>query len=358
MEAPDVTSARPTGCTRLTPGVRPRLTLCPTRPRLSRRYSTMVVASLSFIVPDVRGVPRARAVRDDAAGPGLRHPRRVRRHPDVHVRQGRQDLPDRRAPSTSRPSRSPGPSRTCRWPSAVEAYFDRDTAVVPHVVHLPRRESAEQSKAEGAGPARQLQGHLARRRPARRRLHGARGARRSTGVVEGGAAKGKLRERRPRSAPSTAARSPPPEAVVEAVGTRKPGDDGHDRVHPRRRGRGASTSPPRPDAEGRQAAAHRRRCSRSKFDFPIKINNNVGDQVGGPSAGTMFALAIYDRLTPGALTGGQNDGRHRQIDADGTVGPIGGIRQKMAGAADGRGRRSSSSRPPTAPRRPTATTTA
>jgi PDZ domain-containing protein len=49
----------------------------------------------------------------------------------------------------------------------------------------------------------------------------------------------------------------------------------------------------------------------------------------------MFALAIYDRLTPGALTGGHDVAGTGEITADGTVGPIGGIRQKMAGAADG-----------------------
>jgi PDZ domain-containing protein len=74
---------------------------------------------------------------------------------------------------------------------------------------------------------------------------------------------------------------------------------------------------------------------RSVFDFPITITNNVGEQVGGPSAGTMFALAIYDRLTPGSLTGGRKVAGTGEIAADGTIGAIGGIRQKIAGAADG-----------------------
>jgi PDZ domain-containing protein len=42
------------------------------------------------------------------------------------------------------------------------------------------------------------------------------------------------------------------------------------------------------------------------YDFPFEVTIGVGD-VGGPSAGTMFALGVYDDLTPGALTGG--DGR-------------------------------------------------
>jgi len=46
----------------------------------------------------------------------------------------------------------------------------------------------------------------------------------------------------------------------------------------------------------------------------------------------MFALGIIDTLTPGELNGGQNVAGTGTITADGTVGPIGGIRQKMWGA--------------------------
>lgn len=72
----------------------------------------------------------------------------------------------------------------------------------------------------------------------------------------------------------------------------------------------------------------------STFTFPFEITNNVGDSIGGPSAGSMFALAIYDLLTPGELTGGLRVAGTGEIDADGTVGSIGGVRQKMAGAAE------------------------
>lgn len=68
-----------------------------------------------------------------------------------------------------------------------------------------------------------------------------------------------------------------------------------------------------------------------KYSFPVKITVNAGD-VGGPSAGTMFSLAIYDKLTSGSLTGGKNIAGTGTISEDGTVGPIGGVRQKMIGA--------------------------
>jgi PDZ domain-containing protein len=65
----------------------------------------------------------------------------------------------------------------------------------------------------------------------------------------------------------------------------------------------------------------------------MKIDFHTGSKIGGSSAGMMFALAIYDRLTPGALTGGKHIAGTGTIKVDGSVGPIGGIRQKTIGAA-------------------------
>jgi Lon-like protease len=67
------------------------------------------------------------------------------------------------------------------------------------------------------------------------------------------------------------------------------------------------------------------------FRFPFKINIKVGN-IGGPSAGMMFALGIVDKLTPGSLTGGKFVAGTGEISANGAVSPIGGIQQKMAGA--------------------------
>jgi PDZ domain-containing protein len=69
----------------------------------------------------------------------------------------------------------------------------------------------------------------------------------------------------------------------------------------------------------------------TKFVFPIDVKLRLAD-VGGPSGGTMFALGIYDTLTPGSLTGGQIIAGTGTIDESGQVGPIGGIRQKLYGA--------------------------
>ncbi|MFJ8084043.1 PDZ domain-containing protein [Streptomyces sp. NPDC096205] len=67
--------------------------------------------------------------------------------------------------------------------------------------------------------------------------------------------------------------------------------------------------------------------------FPFTIDIKLAD-VGGPSAGLMFSLGIYDKLTPGSLTGGQFVAGTGTIDDDGKVGPIGGIEMKTVGARD------------------------
>jgi PDZ domain-containing protein len=67
--------------------------------------------------------------------------------------------------------------------------------------------------------------------------------------------------------------------------------------------------------------------------LPFDVDINVGE-VGGPSAGLMFSLGIYDKLTPGALTGGKAIAGTGTITQQGQVGPIGGIQQKMVGARD------------------------
>jgi PDZ domain-containing protein len=67
------------------------------------------------------------------------------------------------------------------------------------------------------------------------------------------------------------------------------------------------------------------------YVFPFNINIRVGD-IGGPSAGLMFALGIVDKLTPINLTDGKFIAGTGEISANGAVSPIGGIQQKMVGA--------------------------
>lgn len=63
------------------------------------------------------------------------------------------------------------------------------------------------------------------------------------------------------------------------------------------------------------------------FDLSIQL-----DRIGGPSAGLMFALGIFDRLSPPDLTGGRIIAGTGSIDDEGRVGPVGGIPQKLLAA--------------------------
>lgn len=68
-----------------------------------------------------------------------------------------------------------------------------------------------------------------------------------------------------------------------------------------------------------------------QVEMPVDIDFDI-ENIGGPSAGTMFALGIVDTLTPGEMTGGQKIAGTGTMDLAGHVGPIGGIRQKLVGA--------------------------
>src|SRR5207245_202237 len=62
------------------------------------------------------------------------------------------------------------------------------------------------------------------------------------------------------------------------------------------------------------------------FPFPLTISS--GD-IGGPSAGLMWALGVTDVITPGDLTGGRLIAGTGAMDANGTVYPIGGVGEKV-----------------------------
>ncbi|MDI3314892.1 MAG: PDZ domain-containing protein [Mycobacterium sp.] len=64
---------------------------------------------------------------------------------------------------------------------------------------------------------------------------------------------------------------------------------------------------------------------------PFVIDFNLAN-VGGPSAGLMFSLAVVDKLTTGDLVGSKVVAGTGTISADGKVGPIGGVGHKMVAA--------------------------
>ncbi|MGW5366358.1 YlbL family protein [Actinopolymorpha pittospori] len=121
--------------------------------------------------------------------------------------------------------------------------------------------------------------------------------------------------------------------VVDLVGKHKPGD--RIRLSVRRAGKPLDvtiTTGRSPDDPNRAFVGVQ---PLDGFDFPFPVTVNLGQDIGGPSAGTMFALAIVDKLTTDNLTGGKHIAGTGTIGADGKVGPIGGIQQKIAGAKRG-----------------------
>ncbi|MCZ9309201.1 PDZ domain-containing protein [Corynebacterium uberis] len=65
----------------------------------------------------------------------------------------------------------------------------------------------------------------------------------------------------------------------------------------------------------------------------IAVDYNLSD-IGGPSAGLIFSLAVVDKLSPGSVTGGKFVAGTGTIAEDGTVGPIGGIEHKVTAAQE------------------------
>jgi len=65
------------------------------------------------------------------------------------------------------------------------------------------------------------------------------------------------------------------------------------------------------------------------IQLPFQVDIDTGD-IGGPSAGLAFTLAMIDELSPGSLTGGQNVAVTGTINLNGEVGAIGGLTQKVS----------------------------
>ena len=68
-----------------------------------------------------------------------------------------------------------------------------------------------------------------------------------------------------------------------------------------------------------------------RFDIPFEIDIKTGN-VGGPSAGLMMALNVYNNLIPEDITNSMIVAGTGTIEIDGSVGPVGGIKQKIIAA--------------------------
>jgi PDZ domain-containing protein len=87
-----------------------------------------------------------------------------------------------------------------------------------------------------------------------------------------------------------------------------------------------------PPLRGRKGGSLGIEVSQSVCQLPFAVDLGLGNQIGGPSAGMMFALGIIDMVGPVDLTHGRFIAGTGTITPSGQVGPIGGIQLKMIAA--------------------------
>ncbi|WP_080796104.1 YlbL family protein [Corynebacterium pacaense] len=150
------------------------------------------------------------------------------------------------------------------------------------------------------------------------------------GIVEGSAATGHLEEGdRIEAVDGTVVKTPG--AIQERIRAKAPGDEVS--VDYLRNGQPGSTRivlGAHPDDKNLALLGV---TMTSVGSSGVEVNYNLED-VGGPSAGLMFSLAVVDKLTADQINGGRFVAGTGTIAEDGTVGPIGGIAHKVRAAED------------------------
>lgn len=211
---------------------------------------------------------------------------------------------------------------------AFTAWFDADSAIVPRDLIYPPEQSVAESEQEGQAQmsdsqqASEVAGLRAAGYDVKPYIE-------VSTVLPDGPADGNL-EPGDRILAIDGEQVAMPDVAVAAIVARNPGDSV--RLDIRRNGSTRSvdiiTSADPEDAKTPRIGIG----LATGYDSSVDVVYNVSRRISGPSAGTIFALAIYDKLTPGSLTGGQSIAGTGEIAADGTVTQIGGIQQKIAAA--------------------------
>ncbi|WP_293781985.1 PDZ domain-containing protein [uncultured Aeromicrobium sp.] len=216
-------------------------------------------------------------------------------------------------------------------PDALRAWWDEDVDLVPHDFLYPNNETNEDASQQGAA---QLSSSQDASRAAALRALGVEVPETVSvrSVVDGSPADGVLSEG-DQIVAVNGEEVGDQQQVADAISALEPGVEVHLDIV--REGAPQQVTVETVPADDDPERARIGIVVGVGFDFPIEIENHIGDRVGGPSAGLMFALAIYDKLTPGALTGGLFVAGTGTITPDGEVGAIGGIKQKIVGAEEG-----------------------
>lgn len=217
-----------------------------------------------------------------------------------------------------------GPSQRLDLVTALRGWLDRSVAIIPQEQVFPAGQSAKEVEQESTTEMRDSQENATT--AALRSLHIPVTTRvRVASLSKGSPSRGKLRKG---------------DLVLAVDGTsvaggaqlrklitgHRPGDDVTLAVD--RDGTRLTSTVTTGETGGRTIVGI---TTTDEADYPFSVDIGLKD-VGGPSAGLMFALGIVDKLTPGSLTNGAFVAGTGTIDDSGAVGSIGGITQKMLGA--------------------------
>lgn len=222
-----------------------------------------------------------------------------------------------------------GPGQRFDLVTAFRGWLDPTVAVVPEETVYPPGSTAEQVKQRNAEEM-ELSQQSATTAALRELGYEVTTRIAVRAVVEGAPALGKLKAGDTIVAVD-GTKITTPEQVGELIRAHKPGDEVAVTVE--RDGRQTTVSVPTRASDEDPSAAVIGIIPEEVAKYPFKVTIQLED-VGGPSAGLMFALGIVDMLNREDVTGGAFVAGTGTIDDAGNVGAIGGIQQKLAAARE------------------------
>ncbi|HEU4568060.1 MAG TPA: PDZ domain-containing protein [Marmoricola sp.] len=223
-----------------------------------------------------------------------------------------------------------GPDDNVNLVAVIRAWLDPARAVYPHdAVYQP---SDTQKSVQQQSSQEMVSSQDAAIANALRALHIPFGnAVRVAGVDKGGPSAGKLKDGDQILAVD-GQRVHTTTQVIDAISPRRPGTLVHVQVRRGNHDKTVSITTTHSTQDKGKSAI--RVLVAPSYAFPFDVGIHISPNIGGPSAGLMFSLSIYDILTPGSLTHGKVVAGTGEISPQGVVGEIGGIQQKIVGAQD------------------------
>ncbi|AXG80152.1 YlbL family protein [Streptomyces paludis] len=304
---------------------------------MPRRTATMLASTLLLIALLCAGVLIKVPYAEMSPGPTVNTLGEARGEPVLHV-AGRKTYPTSGHLNMTT-VRVTGADYDMNIVEAVYGWLAHDSIVVPHDTLYPDGKTEEQSTQENAEEFSQSQ-ESAKVAALRELEIPVSSYTIVSSVLKNSPSEGTLHAGDViKAVDGTAVKAPAD--VAKLVTEHKPGEDVVFTIVPAKAAKAAEKAGKEPDASEKVTITTKKSDDGDRavvgiqagtdHTFPFTVDINLAD-VGGPSAGLMFALGIVDKLTPGSLTGGKFIAGTGTIDDAGTVGPIGGIGMKLVGA--------------------------